>query len=175
MYNQFERQAVTNLQRYLRQLAYENAESTQPPIDGIFDTVTRKALIEFQTRNNLSPTGVADKQTWEILFNTYLKSINTNSPSRKPYIWPRNTNNNILSPGENSFYVTAVQFMLRELSNDYGEIFNIKITGQYDDETSSAVAHFQSINSLPVTSIINKETWDRITDAYNRRANEYQE
>lgn len=175
MYNQFEKQAVANLQKYLRQLAYEDPTLTQPPIDGIFDTVTRKSLIEFQTKNSLSPTGIADKNTWELLFSLYLKSISNNSLARTPYVLPRNQGKKGLVPGDTSFYVTALQFMLRELSKDYGDILNIKITGQYDNNTSSAVSQFQSINSLPVTSAVDKATWDRIVNAYNRRADEYHE
>ena len=175
MYNQFEKQAVTNLQRYLRQLAYADDTLTQPPIDGIFGTVTREALTEFQTRNKLSPTGIADRETWELLFEIYLKSIANYSLPKRPHIFPNNTNNNYLKLGDNSFYVTALQFMLRELSKDYGEILNIEITGLYDASTSAGIKYFQTLNSLPATSITDKETWDYIVEFYNRRANEYYE
>ena len=37
----YEKQAITNLQRYLRQLPYEDAAITRPPVDGIFEKVTR--------------------------------------------------------------------------------------------------------------------------------------
>ena len=175
MYNQFEKQAVTNLQRYLRQLAYADNTLTQPPIDGIFGTVTRRALTEFQTRNKLSPTGIADRETWELLYKIYLKSIATHSLPKRPHVFPINSIDNNLKSGDNSFYVTALQFMLRELSKDYGEILNIEITGLYDASTADAIKYFQALNSLPSTSITNKETWDRIVDFYNRRANEYYE
>ena len=175
MYNQFEKQAVTNLQRYLRQLAYADDTLTQPPIDGIFDTVTRRALTEFQTKNNLSPTGIADRTTWELLFKLYLKSIATHSPSKRPHVFPNNAIGNNLKSGDTSFYVTALQFMLRELSKNYGETLNIEITGLYDANTSAAVKHFQALNALPETSATDKETWDRIVDSYNRHANEYYE
>ena len=175
MYNQFEKQAVTNLQRYLRQLSYGDDTLTQPPIDGVFDTVTRKALTEFQVKNNLSPTGIADRTTWELLFALYLKSISTHSPSKRPYIFPTNAIGNILKLGDASFYVTALQFMLRELSKNYGELLNIDITGIYDADTSAAVKQFQTINALSETSVTDKETWDRIVDSYNRHANEYYE
>ena len=175
MNKQFERQAVANLQRYLRQLAYEDATLTQPPIDGIFDTVTRRSLMEFQINNKLVPTGVADKETWELLFQLYLKSISINSPPRNPNIFPRNMFNNSLKFGDNSFYVTALQFMLRELSKDYGDKLNIKISGLYDLDTVAAVKYFQLLNGLPTTSETDKNTWDSIVYSYNLHSNEYYE
>ena len=175
MHNQFEKQAVTNLQRYLRQLAYEDATLIQPPIDGIFDTVTRRALTEFQLNNKLPPTGTADRATWDLLFQLYLKSISVNSPPRSPNILPRNMYNNSLKLRDSSFYVTALQFMLRELSRNYGEIFNIGVTGSYDEDTASAVKHFQRINGLPITSETDKITWDSIVYSYNMQSNEYRE
>lgn len=169
----FEKQAVTNLQRYLRQLAYEDSTMTQPPIDGIFDTVTRLALTEFQTKNNLEPTGVADRTTWDLLFKLYLESIAIHSPAHYVSVFPRNPFGYAIKLGDESFYVVALQFMLRELSRDYGDIFNIEPTGKYDSATALAIKNFQLINNIEPTSVTDKITWDRVTDAYNRRAHEY--
>ena len=173
MNNQFKKQAVTNLQRYLRQLAYEDDKLTQPPIDGIFGEVTRRSLTEFQANNNINPTGIADRTTWDLLYKLYLKSIANHTHSKRVHIFPNNPVSNKLSLNTDSFYITTLQFMLRELSKDYGEKLNVEITGHYDIATSSAIEYFQAINSLPITTITDKETWDRIVVSYNRRANEY--
>ena len=63
-----EKEAITNLQTYLRAQTVLYPDSPQVPIDGIFDNATRIALIDFQLRNALAPTGIADRTTWELLY-----------------------------------------------------------------------------------------------------------
>ena len=70
-----EREATRNLQKYLRQLGYFDADFPLVPIDGIFESDTRDALMIFQTKNSLPATGVADKETWDALFAEYLASL----------------------------------------------------------------------------------------------------
>ena len=43
-----EREAIFNLQRYLRQLSYHDTAIPSPPLDGVMDTVTTDALKAFQ-------------------------------------------------------------------------------------------------------------------------------
>ena len=66
-----QKQAITNLQRYLRRLSYEYLSTPRVPIDGIFGESTKNALSEFQRENGLDVTGVADKRTWDSLFSEY--------------------------------------------------------------------------------------------------------
>jgi len=53
--------AVENLQRYLRQLSYDQPEIPAPPIDGIFESQTEEALRQFQRSRGLPVTGSADR------------------------------------------------------------------------------------------------------------------
>ena len=171
----YEKQAVTNLQRYLRQLSYQYTDITPPPIDGIFESVTQQSLIDFQIKNGLEPIGVADRTTWDMLFAAYKESIAIYSPSTPIIIFPRNSDTYALKLGDSSLYVTALQYMLRELSRDYGTIFNLNISGDYDNNTENAVNHFQLLHGIPQTGEVDKITWDRLTEAYNRRVHEYQQ
>ena len=171
----YEKQAITNLQRYLRQLSYQYPEITSPPIDGIFESVTRQSLMDFQIQQGLVPTGVADRVTWELLFDTYTKSILLYSPSEAILIFPRNTNDYKLKLGDSSIYVVLLQYMLQELRRDYGDIFDISVDGKYDQETLDAVKQFQSLNGLFPNGEVNKNTWNAITQSYNRRVHEYQQ
>jgi len=68
-----EKNAVINLQTYLR--AQRSVDPTFPsvPIDGIYGDQTRFALTEFQRRNGLAVSGVADRETWELLYREYLE------------------------------------------------------------------------------------------------------
>ena len=60
-----EKEAIRNVQRYLRQLSYTDADIPPVPIDGIFGEATENSLIAFQTKNGLSPSGVADRESFD--------------------------------------------------------------------------------------------------------------
>ena len=169
----YEKQAITNLQRYLRQLSYEDAAITRPPVDGIFEKVTEQSLVDFQNKYGFEPSGIADRTTWDALFNAYLNSINFHSPSTPVFIFSRNPDGFALRPGDSSIYVMILQYMLRELSVDYGDVLNVEQTNEYDEMTSQAIKIFQRINSIAENGITDILTWNRVTQAYNRRANEY--
>ena len=169
----YEKQAVTNLQRYLRQLSYEDANMIRPPIDGIFESMTEQSLIYFQNKYGFEPSGVADRETWDALFEAYLQSIAFHSPPSPVFIFPRNPDGFALKSGDSSIYVIILQYMLRELSRDYGEVLNVDQTSKYDDQTSQAVKSFQEINNIVENGITDILTWNLITQAYNRRVNEY--
>ena len=72
-----EKDAIKNLQTYLRAQALVDDSAILVPIDGIFDTQTKNALIDFQLKNNLAPTGVADRTTWELLYAQYLEILDS--------------------------------------------------------------------------------------------------
>ena len=65
----FEKDAIRNLQTYLRAQMRVDEYAPAVPIDGIFDTQTKDALIYFQNQNGLEPTGIADRATWELLYS----------------------------------------------------------------------------------------------------------
>ena len=65
--NAFERDAISNTQKYLRQLSYHDGDIPPVPIDGIWDTETVRALTAFQRKNGLAPTGRVDRATFELL------------------------------------------------------------------------------------------------------------
>ena len=67
-----EREAIQNLQRYLRRLSYFNEEIGAVPIDGVFDGETEGALRSFQRAEGLPETGRADRDTWERLYAAFV-------------------------------------------------------------------------------------------------------
>ncbi|MGN0742358.1 MAG: peptidoglycan-binding protein, partial [Candidatus Fimadaptatus sp.] len=71
---------VTRLQYRLSALDYMLANG----IDGVFGMTTQAALKDFQATNGLAATGVADKDTQELLFSTLAKKC-TDPNARYPY------------------------------------------------------------------------------------------
>ena len=117
--NIFERDAIMNLQRYLRQLSYHDSNIPPVPIDGIWDSETVNSLIAFQRQNGLAPTGSVDRATWELLKQRYDESIAQNSPPAKLDIFPRSPADYSVGEGDEGFVVDSIQYILGELEQLY--------------------------------------------------------
>ena len=163
-----ERQAIANLQRYLRQLSFEYPAIPAPPIDGIFESVTEEALRAYQRIKGLKETGRADLETWRALFDDYNDSIVRNTRGNGFYIFPREPKGYKLSPNERHFLVEVVQYMLGELRVLYDDIPQNEQNGIYDDKTVQGVAMFQKRHGLPITGKVDLITWNALTDTYRR-------
>ncbi|MBQ9112515.1 MAG: peptidoglycan-binding protein [Clostridia bacterium] len=160
-------QAITNLQRYLRRLSYEGLEGNRVPIDGIFDTATRDALIQFQQDMGLPATGVADKRTWDLLFSEFLKATDTERNSEGLFLFPKDPPDYAVSPGDALLLVSMIQLLLLELRATYDIFEDIVESGIYDENTEKAIREFQRINLLPETGKVDEATWNRIVREYS--------
>lgn len=162
-----ERTAIRNLQTYLRQLSYHNPAISNPPIDGIFDTATQNALREFQQAYGLPVTGIADQAVWELLYAIYRSSRAENNTPLKMDIFPRLPQNMEYGPGAQGFVVAAIQFILQELEQQYGNLIITQITGTYDENTTKAVQEFQRMNDLQPNGLVERVTWNAMVDQHN--------
>ena len=171
----YEREATRNLQRYLRQLAFFDDELLPLPINGLWDPHTQNALIAFQQKNGLAPTGIADEETWNLLYSQYLDSIEEKSPPRDMPIFPRLPERSSLMRGDVGFPVTAVQYMLDELTLRYDGLEGVPQNGIYGAETEQAVREFQRRNLLPITGEVDKKTWDALVRSYELINQDYQQ
>ena len=158
--------AVANLQRYLRQLAYHTPELLQVPVDGIFESATRDALLAYQRLVGLPETGVADKDTWDRLYADYQSSVEYYAPPTPVALFLRSPVGYYIDQGAVGIDVAALQYMLGELSLLY-PLSPPKITGTYDKESADAVSAFQALVMLPVTGLVDILTWNAVTDRFN--------
>ena len=168
-----EKDAVRNMQRYLRQLSYTDSDIPPVPIDGIFGEATSNSLIAFQRKNGLAATGVADRESWDALYRNYLSSVRRFAPPKGFSPFPRVPENYSLSVGDVGFAVTAVQFLLNEVSLIIDNIDTVAITGIYNIDTARAVSIFQAANGSPITGETDKETWDALVDTYEQYSKNY--
>lgn len=166
-----EREAVRNLQRYLRHLSYFNEEIIEAPIDGIFDSDTEEALRAFQEKEGLPPTGRADLETWERLFRVYSDSVASKQEPNRIAHFPQIPENYTVEVGEVQFLVSIIQNALHELSGLYDGLDAVPQSGVYDEATAEAMQRFQEINGLPPTGAVDRTTWNALADAYNRNLN----
>lgn len=64
---------VFRLQEYLRKVATVNTNIPQIALDGIFGSETKRAVMSFQKEYGLDITGIVDDQTWDKLYDEYLR------------------------------------------------------------------------------------------------------
>ena len=158
--------AVRNLQRYLRRLSYENSGIRPVPVDGIFDTETEEALIEFQRAYGLPATGRADRETWELLYAEYTRLSEEEDRVERIDLFPSEPENYTATVGEESAFVLLLQWLLSELSVIYDTLAAVRPTGIYDEATAEAVREFQRQNSIEPTGLVDRTTWNRIAREY---------
>ncbi len=163
-----EAQAVENLQRYLRMLSYRYPDITPPPIDGIFERDTEKALREFQAMQGLPVTGIADRRTWEALYELYRATMAANEPPRTVAVLPFVAGEILLSEGDESFTINVLQFMLRELGESLIDLEEVEISGIFDAKTARAVRLFRRQNGLAEGETVDLVTWNTLVDRFNR-------
>ena len=163
-----EQESIRNLQRYLRHLSYFNEEIGEAPIDGVFDTDTEAALRAFQRAKGLPETGLADRDTFERLFDAYRASVERKRPPRAISHFPQIPENYTVEVGEAQFLVSIIQHALAELAVIYDGLDDVPQSGEYDEQTAAAVRIFQGINGLPETGAVDRTTWNALADAYNR-------
>ncbi len=168
-----EREAIRNVQRYLRQLSYTDSEIPPVPVDGIFGEATSNSLMAFQQKNGLRASGVADRESFDALYENYLVSVRRFSPPKGFSPFPRVPEGYSLSIGDIGFAVSAVQFLLNEISIIQDEIDPIAITGIYNIDTARAVSIFQAATDLYVNGEVDKETWDILVDTYENHSKDY--
>lgn len=166
-----ERQAISALQGYLRQLAFDDPTIPLPPVDGIFDTRTEQALKAYQERVGLAVTGIADADTWNRLFSDYLASLERNRKSEGFDIFPSSPQGFALYPNDEQFAVEVVQFILNELRLWYDDIPQNGQSGIFDEVTRQGVVAFRRRHGLGEASQIDRATWNELVRTF-RRLNE---
>ncbi|MBR2354371.1 MAG: peptidoglycan-binding protein [Clostridia bacterium] len=160
------RDAIRNLQRYLRRISYEDNRISPVPIDGIFDDRTEEALLAFQRMMGLPATGRADEETFRLLYAEYDR-IKKERDLRLPLdFFPSVPENYEAAIGERSAFVTLLQFMLGELTFAYDAFDPPPLSGVLDEETEEAILRFQAIQGIPVTGRVDRHTWNRLSEEY---------
>ena len=167
--NDFETNAIRNIQTYLRHLSFHREEINDVPIDGIWEGETARAVAAFQKKEGLPVTGTVDKATWDALKREYDRSVSENSPPVPLSIFPRYPKGFVIKTGDQGYLVDTVQFLIDQLERAYG--FSPVKTGIYDNETAEAVRDFQRRNQIAVTGNVDRETWDAMAVQHNLLVN----
>lgn len=159
-------QAITELQDDLRELGMFNRSST-----GYFGSITETSVRQFQLKNGIRVTGIADQETLQ-----GIKRIKANTSQPKPQQQETSRSSSaqvVLKIGSRGDLVSEVQSLLKEanlfdyhtITGYYGEITatgvrnfqrqaNLQINGQADANTVAALRdHLKKITETPTTQV----------------------
>ena len=163
------RDDVYELQCNLRKLSLSGEDIPLLIPDGIYGDATAEAVKRFQGLCGLAETGVVDYETWLAAKDECRRVECALSPGLPIAAFP--SFDYSVCDGECSDTVMMIQLMLSALSVAYDCFYDVPQNGIYDEDTVNCVLHFQKINRLPETGVVDKATWDALVKNYNVFAN----
>ncbi len=138
------------------------------PVNGIFTGNTENAVKKFQEIFNLTQDGIVGPATWykiQFIYNGIKRLSELDSEGLTVEELSRQFPET-LSEGSRGDGVRIVQYFLSYVSLYNNTIPKISIDGIYGPATKNAVEAFQEEYGLPVTGIVNEETYSTLYDAY---------
>ena len=158
-------QSVRNLQYYINFLSQYYNTIPSIAIDGIFGPETEAAVIDVQNTFGLTPDGIVGPFTWQQIYNAYLGIARTVpieyvAGSGIPF---QGVPLRLGSEGET---VVLLQRYLTRISQSITELPEVSPTGYFGNITEQAVRSFQEFAGLPVTGVVNAETWNTIVSVF---------
>ncbi len=162
---------VYELQEWLRELNFAGYPIDLVTPSGTYGDETRAAVRQFQVYAGLEPSGIVDEQTWNRLREEYKTALYNKQPPSGVNPFPDEPGFKV-GIGQISDLVTVIQLILRDISA-YMDLDFDDISGIYDAETREAVAELQRRSGLEPTGVVDKRTWDTMTEFYNKNNRGY--
>lgn len=157
---------VKLLQYFLSYLSIYEPQIPTVAIDGYFGNATKAAIEAFQRLYGIPITGSVDLETYTALYDSYRGIINSLPDSAfigiaRPYPGYQQLEG---MSGEN---ILNIQRYLNAVSSVEPTVPMIAEDGIFGQSTAEAVRAFQELEGLPVTGIVNAETWNALGSFYN--------
>lgn len=163
-----EQSFIIQLQKMLSSLAgWKSDPALNATQCGDYNEQTRSAVTYFQKQNSLPPTGNVDFDTWEALYNAYTACSKQQESAYPIYPYPKRDGFKV-QIGERSDLVLIIQLLLNELRLNYNCYGYIPPNGRFNLTTASAVREFQKVNGIETNGIVDRNTWNRIAEQYNK-------
>lgn len=157
-------QSVRSLQTMLRVIAQDAKRQSSVIPDGIYGANTTAAVSDFQRRNGLAVTGIADEPTWNAIVAAYEPAlIKVDQPQCIQVL---------LEPGEVIVFgqqhpeLYLAQAILTVLSQQYGSITAPGFSGTLDTPTAQSLRSFQALHNLPQSGELDRLTWHALALHY---------
>ena len=157
--------AIIQIQRILRDLELLDNEYSSVPISGTYEGETREAVVDFQSKYSLEPTGIVDFETWNLLHTIHESSKFERRGPRMVRLIP-DTPDFAIFPGERNDIIYVIQYMLSQISRHYDDFEPLEFTGIYDESTENAIRSFQRKNLIDEVGVIGASTLEALFDEY---------
>lgn len=157
---------VRQVQYLLNVIAYFNPAVPTVSSDGVFNSEMQRQVIAFEEFYGLTPDGVVDFRTWQLMRKIYadiLNSLPEGYTRTTAALYPGYN----LTPGMRNDDVRLLQTYLRLIGQNISGIPVVDVTGYFGENTENAVRIFQQLYGIPVTGIVGASTWDSIAKEYN--------
>ena len=161
--------AVKILQTELNRIArnYPAIPKITDP-ESVFGVGTENAVKEFQRIFNLTPNGTVDKSTWYKIKQYYvgvkkLSELISEGVSLEEAQLPFTRQ---LSEGMSGIGVQTLQYYLNVLAYFNPQLSYAGSDGNFTSKTTQSVKDFQSFYGLPVTGVVNAQTWNTVNKIY---------
>ncbi len=162
------RKTVRQIQKYLSSVALADPSLPQVKPDGVYGKKTAEAVACFQKSRSLPVTGKVDFATWQALVKGCREATRAlSAPTAiSPFLCP--LKNGELCVGDRSDLVLLVRVMLHCLGVEYDCLAVLPISDSFDDDMEGALREYQRIQGIEQTGSVNRQTWDRLADSYNK-------
>ena len=163
-----QKNAIRNLQEYLRGISYYDKDIPPVPIDGIYDSATKNAVKAYQRKYGLTPNGIVEKKTWDSIYRTYKRHRADYAAPLGIFPYPNMPPDFLIYENESSDLVMIIQIMLNTLRIGYDDLGDFSVNGTLDKESMYAIKEFQRLNFLPQTGLVDAATWNSLAAGYNK-------
>lgn len=157
--------AIYEMQYYLKFISKHVSGISEVTPDGIYGKKTEAAVMEFQNKYSLDPTGEINRATWNKITSVYEALEEEHTAAEPLHVYPIDLSS--MKKDDDYGEILLLQGVLKKLSDRYENLLPVTSTGIYDAETENIVRQLQEIFSLPQTGIVNKATWNRIAKFYS--------
>ncbi len=160
---------MRELQSYLLALSYTDARIPPVAVTGIYNDDTRRALMAFQSTQNLPETGEVDHAVWEALTDAYRAA----EARFRPGAAPVPLYNAALAASPQAFSsIPGIWFILQVMlwvlsETNPASFLPVEITGTPDDASAAALRAVQRLSGLAATGAPDAETWNAVVSLYN--------
>lgn len=139
------------------------------PVDGVFGSQTDAAVKAFQRIFNLTPDGLVGQGTWYKLVSLHgaVRKLSELVSEGQPFTQIQGPSAGVtLQEGSTGVAVSALQYFISIIGQFSSTIPALPIDGIFGPNTRDAVLAAQARLGLPVTGVVDHQTWQRLYDEY---------